>query len=293
MAKQTYKIPTSIDASVLDQEVNLVSNDNAQVQPVKVRTIVLILVSFILGAVLLYKFLWLAGFVTKAVFFVSWVSMTMLLMTRDKTGEEGFLRVQALFSYLDPANRRTVTRRSASIKQLFKLLNIRDINEEGVISFNDGTVGLIYSAVGNASALLFENDQRTILDSADVFYQTLDTKHEIITITSKSSQNVDLQIAAMNARYKRRNFDSPELIGLLKTSQDALKHDVGDRFKSINQAIILKTDSMESLLKGNDIIIDEYESTGHVFKSLTRLDTETDIIRELRIVYGDGSVNRK
>src|SRR5699024_10308270 len=109
MAKKSYKIPTSLDRTFLDQEISL-SGGGWQPPPWPIKVILFWLVS-----VLVLFWLTTSTFVKSAdwwlvtLLVIWWLAATAFFGKYGKTKEMNFMTVPALLEYVPTTSRRVVT----------------------------------------------------------------------------------------------------------------------------------------------------------------------------------------
>ena len=88
----------------------------------------------------------------------------------------------------------------------------------------------------------------------------------------------------MERRYHALDTDDPDLLAMADTSFRILRDDVGSRYKSIHQYLILKAKGDESLQVAKNVLQSEVEGSGMVFKRCARLNYD-DIIGVLKSIF--------
>lgn len=281
MAKTTYKIPTSLDRSFLDHEVPL-SGGGWQAPPLPMKVLLFWGVS-ILGV------FWLTTttFVKEADWYlilflvIWWLAATAFFGQYSKTKEMKFSSVPALLNYLPKQSRRVLTRRSSNPSGFYSILNIENIDETGFIKFLDGTYGQAYLVVGSSSVLVFEEDKRAILDRVDAYWRKIDTTSEHIFVTTKESQRVYRQMAALEQKNKNLQVRDPELFDLMDERFTILRDYVGGQYTSIHQYLVLKGDNLEALRRAHSVLQAEADESSLMIRQCTMLDREAlyDMLR--------------
>lgn len=267
MAKSHYKIPVSLDKSFADTEITLSAKD-ITVKPLPIK-IVLGYIASGLGCfyVVTNTFITEAGFLGVFLFVLLWIFMTILLLKQDKTGVGQYTMVKSIVGYLPNTMRKLFTRTSNKATDFVALTGIADIDyEHGLIKFIDGSCANVFRVVGSGSVLLFEEDRDRILNRADVFYRKFNPEIELLFITNKESQKVYNQLANLKKRYDNLKVDDAELRAVLDTQFRVLKFDVGAKFKSIHQYLLLKAPNAESLRIARNTLLSEVSSSDLFFK---------------------------
>lgn len=275
MAKKVYKIPQSLALGWLDAEITLASDNGVGFRPLSLKVILSIILS---GVTCLWCVLntpiSAGGPLLIALFVILWIALTALLLRPLKNGDMAVTQVPALLEYLPKSKRHVLTRSSSPATGFYSISGLESIDEDrGLIHFRDGDVGFAYRIVGSASVLLFDEDRNAILDRVDSFYRNMKTDYELIFLTNREAQNVRLQIEAIDRRMSRlgNNPGDDQLLDLLQTERDYLRYEVGGKFRSIHQYMIIKAKSEELLTLGRNMLSSEVESSTLMFKRVTAL----------------------
>lgn len=284
MAKQSYKIPDTLDKSFLDTEIAIKNDDGIGIRPTSLKVILSFLVSVLLCFWIVSKSFISAGSVPEKILFaIIWFALTVVLLREDRTGQMQFMMVPTFFNYLFKSNRVVLTRSTAYANAFYGIVGISDINlDTGLITYNDGTYGYMYRVVGSGSVLLFDEDRDAILNRVDSFYRKMKTDYEIIFLTAKESQKVYRQVANLKKRYDK--LDDDELKAVADMEYDYLKNYVGGSFRSTHQYMIIKADNKEALMTGKNMLQSEVENSTLMIKQCTALFGE-DLYNVLRSVY--------
>lgn len=286
--KDSYKIPSGLDASFLDVEIAIKSPDGVGVRPLPVKLIGLYLLS---GLACIYlvmnSFVRYGTLAQKVLFIILWVMLTMLLCKYDSTHRFQFMKVPALISYLPRKARTLMTRKSSNPLPFYALVGLKrdGIDKKtGLLSFEDGTYGYMYRVVGNASVLLFEEDKRAIVDRVDAFYRKMGYEAELIFLTAKSAQAVYKQVASLKDTYDRLEDKDPDLVALANEQFDVLKNHVGGAYKAIHQYLIIKGDNREALSATKSVLQSELQSSQLMVKRCSVLSYD-DMVHAFQLVY--------
>lgn len=286
MAKKAYRIPSDLDTSPLDMEISLKNSDGVGVKPVPIKVILAVLASILACYYIVSStFIREASLFLKVLFVLGWIALTALLLKTDKTKRMGFHLVPVLLGYLPKRNRQVYTRSTNKAGPFYSILGIESIDDvTGLVKYLDGTYAYWYRVVGSASVLLFEDDKNAILDRVDSFWQKQSTDYEIIFLTTKASQKVYQQAAALQERMNKLDIVDEDLDGLLNEQFQTLKHQVGEMSKSVHQYMILKADNEEALQHAKNIFQSEVENSTRMIKQCTAL-YYNDITEILRMIY--------
>lgn len=277
MAKDNYNIRLSIDRSILDSEISLSPKNDGTVKPKPLRVLLFWAVS---GVALIYFVmnppLSEASFTWKFFTVVWWITATVMLGAYSKTKEMRFSMLPALMDYTPRGNREIHTRKTNSPTAFFSVAPYRNVDDSAKITFADGTVGRAYAVVGNASLMVFPEDRNAIVDRAEGFWRKVDEESEFIFLTTKEPQKIDNQVLRLKRQYDSEQTGDKELRDLMHEDFDLLRHHVGDRFRSIHQYLIIKSNHEEALRTAMSIVTGEVEGAALMLRSrkaLTRKET--------------------
>ena len=270
MAKESYKIPASLNEDYLNMEIALQNKDGMGLKPLAVRVILIWIIS-LFGIVYLCinenSIIAQAGFGMRLIFAIVWLGFTYVLTQMDKSHRMQIELIPTLLNYLQASNRVVITRKTANANGFYGIVGIDSIDKDsGLVKYIDGTYAYWYSVVGTASVLLFPEDQAAILDRVNEFYKKLQPDAEVCFVTTKEAQKVAKQLAHLMAQYKILEYKDRDIDALVKEQYDALKGFVGTEFKSLHQYMVIKGDNRESLSVLNNIVISEYENSSLMLK---------------------------
>jgi len=272
VAKSIYKIPSSIARSFLDHEIAL-NGGGWQLKPLPLKVILFWVGSiFALFWLLSSTYLKHADFWLLVLVVIWWLMATAFFGKYSQTKELNLKSVPALMNYVQPASRRVVTRKSADPSAFYSIAGIDSVDEQGYITWGDGSVGQGYLVVGSASVLVFAQDKVAILDRVDAFYRKVDTTAEFIWLTTKEPQRVYRQLGNLEMRNRRLAVRDPELFELMEEQHAILTGYVGGSFNSIHQYLVIKADNLEALRRAHTVVQAESAESSLMIKQLTQLD---------------------
>ncbi|MET3959849.1 hypothetical protein ABIE52_006784 [Rhodococcus sp. OAS809] len=291
MAKSSYKIPVSIDRSRLDHKITLQAFE-LKSKPLSIKIILYWLsFLFITAWIVLQSPLSGAPWIVL-VMLVIWMSITAAVLGKQtKTGDMKFMQLPALLEYLPTRQRRVMTRLGSRPFGFSSIVGIKDIEASGIIRYVNGDVGQLYSVVGSASALLFESDRTAILRRVDNFYQKIDSGASWIFLTTKESQRVFQQIAAIEHQNRALRHRDPELLALEQEKLDVLVNDVGGQFSSLHQYLLVRAPGMKELKAAHRVLRSERENSSLMFRRCELLNG-ADALDVLRSVYQTPSTEK-
>lgn len=284
MVKSTYKIPVSIDRSRLDHKITLQAFE-LKSKPLSIKSILYwVLFAFVTAWIVLQSPLSAAPWIVL-VLLVIWMSVTAAVLGKTtKTGDMKFMQIPALLEYLPTKQRRVMTRLGSKPYGFMSIVGIKDVEASGIIRYVNGDVGQLYSIVGSASVLLFEMDRSAIIRRVDNFYQKIDSGASWCYLTTKESQRVFQQIAAIEMQNRALRHRDPELLALEQEKLDVLVNDVGGHFSSLHQYLLVRAPSMKELKAAHRVLRAERENSSLMFRRCELLNGP-DALDVFRSVY--------
>lgn len=263
--EKRYHIPTSLDVNMMSKTITLFKNQSA---PIKASLLFEGLGAFLSVCWFLSLPIIKSGsFMIKMTMVACFAGLFYLIFVPDATGVIKADMVPAAINYFfKPINRKIVVRQNRPANGMMILSDIDYIEDHtGLIHFLDGTVGFAYSVVGNASRLLFDQDQELILERVDRWYRKMGRNYEFIYITDREAQSVINQINSLKERYAKLDVDDDDLNAIANMNYRFLDRVVGSTFKSVNQYLIIKADNGESLMRAKATLINEVADSALVF----------------------------
>lgn len=308
MARPTYKIPTSINRSMLDHEV-VISGGGISMKPLPLKVILFWIAAILTTlAITTRTFLADAGGLLIGLFVVWMVIATAFFGQYSKTREMKFQQLPALVNYLPKGSRRVMTRNSSNPYGFMTITGIRQIDPDGLITFVDGGVGQAYSVVGTGSKLLFDGDKDAIIARVKSFWEKVDTDAEWTFITMREPQQITEQVDHAEKLNQRLATPGPygtlrypdtdelghsELYDLLDERYHLLQHVAGvrrdgtkgARFMSIHQYLIIRAATLENLQAAHSVLESEVNASSVMFKQARILDNGAKTIAMLKVLY--------
>ncbi|PAE87664.1 hypothetical protein [Shouchella clausii] len=271
MAKQRFKIPTTLDVSYFDMEFNVKSKNGVGLnRPVSAKVIVFTLLAAFAWFYLVFQtFIWEGGILLIIGFTITWCILSVLLVRADKTNRMGLELIFSMINYLPKSGRYVPVRMSDVVHPLKYLLNVDTIDpEDGRIHFLDGQIGHGYHIVGSASALMFAQDKQIILDKVDAFYRKLPVGVEIIYDSVYEGHSVEEQLQAVEQTKQELNVKSKGLDALLKEQHDILKYAINNNqgLTSLHQYLVVRAPSEAALTEFENLLIGDVEGDGLMFR---------------------------
>ncbi|MBP2527442.1 hypothetical protein U2G91_26385 (plasmid) [Rhodococcoides fascians] len=284
MAKSSYKIPVSIDRSRLNHKITLQAWQ-LKSKPISIKIILYwVLFIFVTAWVVTQSPLSAAPWIVL-VFLVIWMTVTAAVLGKQtKTGDMKFMQLPALLEYIPTRKRKVMTRTNSKPYGFLSIVGIKDVEASGIIRYVNGDVAQLYSIVGSASALLFEGDRNAIIRRVDNFHQKIDSGPSWCYMTTKESQRVFQQIAAIEHQNRELRHRDPELLALEQEKLDVLVNDVGGQFSSLHQYLLVRATSMKELKAAHRVLRAERENSSLMFRRCELLNGP-DGLEVLRSVY--------
>lgn len=279
MAKQSFKIPASLDVSYFDMEFNLkTKNGLGAPKPVTAKTLFSGMLAIFGWFYLVFQtFVGKGGIGLTILFSVLWLLFAILVVRPDKTRRMGLELAFSLINYIPKHGRFVPVRMSDDVLPLQRLFNIKTIDEEdGLVHFLDKRIGHVYHVVGSASSLMFEADKQLILNKVDSFYRNLPVEVEVIYDTVYEGHSVDEQVANIERDRADLVSTSPGLHRLLNEQQNVLEKAINNNkgLTSLHQYLVVRAPSEGTLREFENLLIGDVESEGLMFRLAKTLGYE-------------------
>ena len=290
MAKLTYGIPKSLDSSFLDIEVAVQNKDGLGMRSVPLKVIMIGIISIILIMFILFRtFIGQAGLLVIVLFGGVWALLTAMLVKFDKTRRMGVELVPVMLNYVSKPSRIVNTMKKSDSYAFMSILGIEEVENDGRLLFADGSLGYVYSIVGSASTMLFAEDRDAIIDRFDTYFRKVDVDVEHILITTKESQRIHNQLAALENKFNKLEKPCRDLVNLVNQQRKTLKEYVGGRFQSIHQYLVLRAKNQEALQISVAALVTETSNSSMVFRHCASL-SKRQVIEFLHGIFGSHKV---
>ena len=255
--RQEYGIRTSLGRNMLDAQIQMGGNVSLSFarRPITVGTFV-----YLMGAIFGFAIIFsssvvrFGGVLGMILFTVGYICTYLSLMTRTKTINYKITYIPVIFNYWRRGGRQVKTGLLDAGGPLKNLLGIdpeHGIDADGTIHFTDGEVGVFLDVVGNASNMIFDEDQREVVNDARTMYKNLPSMCGLTLITQASQQDVHLQIQSKLDQLHNLAIDSPGLRQVIKKQGQVLRDTVGSSFSMIRQYLFVRgpVESVEPAVK--------------------------------------------
>ena len=291
--KQSYGIPISLDASYLDMQIKIQHDSSGLgMRPVSIKDLLLVLAGIVSGFLIVSEtFVSKGSFAQKGIFVVFWIMLCALLLIPSKTKMIGLEKMVSVLNYYSPGNRRVSTRKAASAGNMVRITGFMEMDPDtGILRYADGTFGMLFDVVGNASALLFDSHKEAIIDRVDAHYRKMRPGITYHFITRKQPQEVTEQMAVLDQREKVLDTKDPDLIAMAETERYVLKSVIGDKCKSLHQYLLMQAPNEEELRLGYQVLSSEIENSTLMVKRMILLGVEDSQSLFSSIYSGKGGV---
>lgn len=278
MAKTNYSIPYPLDSTYLDMEIAIQTNSGIGARPFPIKNILLFLVGVVSCFFMVFRTPLARGTVGMRLIFVAlWICLCALLLTTNRQKQLGLEKILSLITYFQPDNRFVSTRGNDMANNVIRVCGFDQIDDQGVIHYVDGSFGMIFDVIGNASILLFEDHKNAIIDRVDSHYRKMKPHVTYQFLTRKEPQKTDVQVDALNVKHRNITVHDAQLEAVFGTTNHILKDLVGQQFKSLHQYLIIQAPNMEELNLALNVFYSEVENSALMFKFYEQL-TRDDII---------------
>lgn len=284
--KSSYKIPNGLDMSILDTQIVLSTRKGMALRPLPIKVIG----GFVAGGIFVFwliqsKFMRPSSILLKIFMTIFLVMLLSMLLMPDATGKSRYVLVPALLDYLQKSNRKVIVRYNKPANNFMLVSGIERLYpKNGVIKFIDGSFGYLYRVVGNASVLLFDEDKDVILDRVGKFYRKMKTDYQMIFITAKNPQHVNVQLDNIKQTRRKMQVKDKDLDALANMDNRIIKQSIGSNFRSISQYLIIKAPNPEALDVGKEMLLNECSASSLMFRDAEAL-FDDDMIRVLGSIY--------
>ena len=261
--KERYHIPYTLDAHFGDVKTKLITDTGQGID--KEFTVRGLLTTFAAGAFWIYL-------ITHSTIFNDGSIPGVILFTIGYAGVCYFglreISIPGLYGYniLGPLLRYLRRLRSPEIQTAsfspywngVEITGMGEPNDQGYLRFKDGSYGIVFKIVGNASNNAFSIDRQNSIDSFKQFLRTLPHATTYSFVTNVGGQNVDRQIAHLFDCYDHEH--DANMLDYIAEEIQELGNYVQDNFMALHQYMIIKSDSKTALQNANNqtrIFIDQ------------------------------------
>lgn len=246
MAKKSYRIPYSLNVTRLQAPIILAGKKGQGPfkRPVKIITVILVA---LLGLVVpMFVFMNTpiseGSILGKALLFIGWILFVIILIMPQDNGDEGYKTIWPTIGYwFDTHNKVISTRGDANVEEVSDILQLRKIDDNGMITFANGWVGHVYEVDGHASNMLFENERNYVIDAFERWLSNLPPNVSVSIPTNRAPIDLGTQINEATKRTTRQS--STELKALSSRKENIIRNNISgnERFSAISQSVIITT----------------------------------------------------
>lgn len=308
MAKETYKIPYTVDNIRLRALVSLKVGNVGPKKQVYVYQVVGWIAATMIAAGLLFfspiKYALFWGLPIAVAIF----GLGLMAFRTQGNGLPGYSWIKPTFTYIVSKNDRTfmpVTSKNFGVKRvknkrgkvsvdfspelqkLRDMIDIDAISGDGQIGFQNGDVGVLFRVSGYTSLVILDDEMNKVIDTIDKWNNSLDSTTSWTLITDHSNQRVVNQQASL----KRLRDEWAAAGGLPRPVAELISarykelNAVHKRYKSSQQYLLLRSSS-------NDILDKELQQLGAstmqgMLKSVEPLEADDAISVIKGIMQGD------
>lgn len=282
--KDRYSVPFSLDSSFLDISIPL-GTDSWNSFTLSVRTIVYGAASFMLYIILLHNSdtLSQADMWVKACVAAAWLWVTWLLMSKDRAGELRSSHVIPVIKYMSKSNRNVSCRQGDEAYALKEIIPFRHTTVPDVYLVETISTGITdsrtrlwmrcFRVLGNASALLFDEDRNEVLAHVASFWESFPPGVEVVQISRKEGQSTDAQVVSLKKRFDSYTGDDPDVVELFNDEMRVLSV-VSEYSRITHQYLCVMASSLDVLEDATRYLEREIRSSTWVFKSLVPVSEE-------------------
>lgn len=241
-----YAIRTSLHKSRFQSQIQVGRHTllPSLSKPMTIASLFSGLFSFVFLAMLFtYTPVRFASWSAKIIFVIGYYGLYYCLFTRTETLSYKRSLIKPAIAHVIPGNRYIETGWLANGASLIDLLDVdakKGVNDNGQINFTNNEVGLVFEVVGNASSMLFQQDQNNVVNDTRTFYRTLPAGVNVSIFTQSSIQDVTEQISSKREQLAALQIDSPGLRQVIKQQAQVLDQVVGEHFSMIRQYMVVR-----------------------------------------------------
>lgn len=286
MAKKVYKIPHGIDVSQLDIPISLRQGSVGLKRPITLRILIIVLFAVIM---LLFSGMWMInndfGIKATAMTLGGLVLLIAFGITPQIHGQPGYKWfVPTVMYWVNTKDRYIKTRSTTSGKDVNNLkwsIPVDSWDEgTGIITYTDGSYGMIFDVIGHGSRALFDEDRERIIDSYERFLREISVGNGVTIIPRQVDQDVSKQVENLEAM--RRQADNIEVDELLAKQITTLEAHVAKYFKTTTIRMEMRSQTIDQL--NIDIQLLNNEGSNGMFRTIRPIKGR-ELVKELRLRY--------
>lgn len=253
--KDRYHIPFTLDAHFGDVKTKLVTETGQGID--HEFTVRGLLTTFAAGAIWIYLIthepIFSDGSIPGVILFTLGYAGVCYFGLREISipGLYGYNILGPLLRYMKHAKSPEI--QTASFSPYWNGVDVTGMGEpddQGFLRFKDGSYGIVYKIVGNASNNAFSIDRKHSIDAFNQFLRTLPSSTTYSFITNVGGQNVDRQLAHLFDCYD--NEHDANMISYIAEEIQELGNYVQNNFMALHQYMIIRGDTKTAMKNANN-----------------------------------------
>jgi len=252
VAKKSYRIPHSLNVSRLQAPVILTGKKGQGPfkRPIKISTVIMLALLGLVVPMFMYMNTGISegSWLGLAIMLIGWELFVALLIIPQENGDEGYKMLWPTIGYwLDTHGRIVSTRGDADVAEVSDVLQIRKIDNQGIITFVNGWVGRAYEVDGHASNMLFEDEKNYVIDAFERWLSLLPPNVSVSIPTQHTSLDLGEQVQGAWERTSGQSLT--DLRALASRKERVIREQVADneRFRTVSQYVVITTTDRTAL----------------------------------------------
>lgn len=249
--KDVYKIPYTLKVSKLDMPISLRFGMVGPKKPVPFKVLLIIFGTVILWFTSIYfMFKSEFGFISMSTFTIAYIILSILALKKQPNGLMGYRWFKPTFEYVIKRKDRFIqTRGTAGDREVLKLqwsIPLEEVDEQnGLIHYTNGDVGIVLDVIGNGSRALFTQEKEEIIMAFERVLRQMELNVTLTIESKQSKQDCSEQLA--NLEELRRKNTSPTIDRIISERIDILENEIETKFKSTHQYLHLRAPDEDRL----------------------------------------------
>lgn len=246
-ARDMYKLPFSIDVTVLDSPISFRKGEMGPKKPITIRSIGVAVLGGGIWAFFFNKTMssdfGLFNFIGFSLGYWSLVGMAARLQDNGQMGYKWFWpTIKYWMNYKERSIKTGPKAEDNDLQTLNYEIPIDTVEaDNGIIHFTDGSSGVVLSVVGFGSQALFIDERNMVINSFSKYLRDLKEGTTFLVDTKQSSENVDDQIKYLQGL--RDDGLSPQLEQIASERQRIFEKVIAKNFHTITQNIFLRAEN--------------------------------------------------
>lgn len=254
MAKSTYKLPYSINVTVLNSPISLKRGDAGLKKPVPLGIIILWAMTVIIYVYFVSKVFSQGYGIFNTILTGAGLLLFVYLITiPQEDGSPGWRWVKPTIMYWANWRERFIkTRDMAGEYEVAKLqyeipldeMTDKDV-DFGIMRFVDGSVGVAFEVIGYGSNSLFDDQRARVIDTYATYLRQLKPRTTVAVDSRQQAQDVSEQLKYLKDASEQKL--APSVMQIVNFRQVMLKRVIGKQFKSTHQVFYLRAENEDRL----------------------------------------------